>query len=103
MKVAAMKILRLVLIMGLCGGFGGAYAQATNSTFNAKNGTLVRNVDGVGEAQGAVPPGNSAGTNAGLSKGTDGIISSMRSNGTRTTESPNLRPPNRTGTMPGLH
>ncbi len=83
---------------------GGAYAQTGSDMTNVGNGALVQGANGVGgmppPAAAAVGGGDDVRASAGLTKGTDGIISSMRSNGTRTTESPSLRMPNRTGTMP---
>ena len=98
MIVATKKICFSVLVFAMSGG---AYAQAGGDVTDAGNGTLVQGVHGAGTP----PPGPATArdgvrASAGLTKGTDGIISSMRSNGTRTTESPNLRMPNRTGTMP---
>ena len=98
MKVATKKMLMSVLIIGMSGA---AYAQSGSAT-EGENATLVPGATSAGTAtSGAMPPSNDLRAAAGLSKGSDGIISSMRSNGTRTTESPNVRPPNRTGTMPG--
>jgi hypothetical protein len=93
MKIAA-KIFISMLIAGLSAS---VYAQASGNPDDGANPTPTRNA-----AAPATAIGNSAQTSVtGLSKGTDGIISSMRANGTRTTESPNMRAPNRTGTMPG--
>jgi hypothetical protein len=91
MKVAA-KISMAMLIAGISAG---AYAQASASPDDGANATLAPNSAAAGTGA-----GNNPQPNTGLSKGTDGIISSMRANGTRTTESPLLRPPNRTGVMP---
>jgi hypothetical protein len=95
MKVVA-NIFMSMLIAGMSAGMSaGVYAQGNDNPDNGANSTLTRN----SAAPGTVA-GNNAQTNTGLSKGSDGIVSSMRANGTRTTESPNLRAPNRTGTMP---
>ncbi|MEA3113075.1 MAG: hypothetical protein QOG58_2874 [Caballeronia sp.] len=100
MIVATKKICFSVLVIAMSGG---GYAQAAGEMTDVGNGALVQSANSAGMP----PPGAAAAAgddgvraSAGLTKGTDGIISSMRSNGTRTTESPNLRMPNRTGTMP---
>ncbi|MEA3124186.1 MAG: hypothetical protein QOD67_1205 [Caballeronia sp.] len=98
MIVVTKKICFSVLVIAMSGG---GYAQAAGEMSDVGNGALVQSANGAGMP----PPGAAAAddgvrASAGLTKGTDGIISSMRSNGTRTTESPNLRMPNRTGTMP---
>ena len=96
MKVATKKMLMSVLVIGMSGA---AYAQSGGTTVG-ENGTLVPGVNSAGTATpGAMPPSNDLRAAAGLSKGSDGIISSMRANGTRTTESSVVRPPNRTGTV----
>ena len=91
MKVAANIFISMVIACMSAS----VYAQANGQSDNGANSALTRN---------SAVPGNAAGNNVrastGMSQGTDGVISSMRANGTRTTESPNLRPPNRTGTMP---
>ena len=91
MKVAA-KILISVLIAGTSAG---VHAQASAAPDDGANSSLTRSSAPTGSATGNDPQ-----TSTGLSKGTDGVISSMRANGTRTTESPLVRAPNRTGTMP---
>lgn len=97
MKVATKKILVSALIIGMSGG---AYAQTEGGAADGGNGSLVRSANGVGAAvPGAMAGPGDVRASVGLTKGTDGVISSMRSNGTRTTESPNLRAPNRTGTV----
>ncbi|WP_157766597.1 hypothetical protein [Caballeronia sordidicola] len=98
MKVAA-KIFVSMLIAGMSAG---VHAQASGNLADGASPALMPNP----AAPGSTMPspsvtGSRSQTSTGLSKGTDGVISSMRSNGTRTTESSNLRPPNRTGTMPG--
>jgi hypothetical protein len=99
MKVVTKKICMSALIIGMSGG---AYAQAGGGVTEGGNGALVQSANGAGiTTPGATAAGGDVRASVGLTKGTDGIISSMRSNGTRTTESPNLRMPNRTGTMPG--
>jgi hypothetical protein len=96
---AVTKIFMSALIIGVSGG---AHAQAGGGLTDGGNGALVRSTNGAAtRTPGASTGGDDVRASAGLTKGTDGIISSMRSNGTRTTESPNLRAPNRTGTMPG--
>jgi hypothetical protein len=98
MIVAIKKICFSVLVLAMSGG---VYAQAGRDMTDAGNGALVQSGHGAGTlAPGPATAGDGVRGSAGLAKGTDGIISSMRSNGTRTTESPNLRMPNRTGTMP---
>jgi hypothetical protein len=99
MKVVTKKICMAALIIGMSGG---AYAQAGDGVTDSGNGALVPGANSAGTTTpGAMAPGSDIRAAAGLTKGSDGIISSMRSNGTRTTESSNVRPPNRTGTMPG--
>jgi hypothetical protein len=98
MKVVTRKIFMSMLVIDMPGG---AYAQAGGGVTDGGNGALVRSANGAGTmTPGAPTVGGDMRASAGLTKGTDGIISSMRSNGTRTTESPNLRASNRTGTMP---
>jgi hypothetical protein len=100
MKVATKKMLMSVLVIGVSVGVSGAAYAQTGGTTAGENGTLVPGVNSAGTATpGAMPPSNDLRAAAGLSKGSDGIISSMRSNGTRTTESSVVRPPNRTGTV----
>ena len=98
MMIATKKICFSVLVIGMSGG---VYAQAGGGATGAGNGTFVQSANG---ARTTPPSGTAVGddvrASAGLTKGTDGIISSMRSNGTRTTESSILRAPNRTGTIP---
>jgi hypothetical protein len=95
-----MSALVITLVISLSGG---AHAQARGSMGKGENGALVHGVSGAGTTMpGAATGSGELRSSAGLTKGTDGIISSMRSNGTRTTESSNLRAPNRTGTVPGL-
>ena len=101
MKVVTKKICMAALIIGMSGG---AYAQVGGGVTDGGNGALVQSANGAGTTMttpGATAAGGDVRASVGLTKGTDGIISSMRSNGTRTTESPNLRMPNRTGAMPG--
>ena len=96
MKIATKKILMSVLIIGMSGA---AFAQSGGTTVG-ENGTVVPGATSADTAtSAAMPPSNDLRAAAGLSKGSDGIISSMRSNGTRTTESSVVRPPNRTGTV----
>ncbi|SRR6266702_2972685 len=96
MKVATKKMLMSVLIIGMAGA---AHAQSGGTT-DGGNGALVPGVSSAGTATpGAMPSSNDIRAAAGLSKGSDGRVSSMRSNGTRTTESSVVRPPNRTGTV----
>jgi hypothetical protein len=98
MIVAAKKICFSALLIAMSGV---TYAQAGGGMADAGNGALVQSANGAGmPPPGAAAAGDDVRASAGLTKGTDGIISSMRSNGTRTTESLNLRAPNRTGTMP---
>jgi hypothetical protein len=101
MKVVTKKICMSALIIGMSGG---AYAQVGGGVTDGGNGALVQSANGAGTTMttpGATAAGGDVRASVGLTKGTDGIISSMRSNGTRTTESPNLRMPNRIGAMPG--
>jgi hypothetical protein len=97
MIVATKKICFSMLLIAMSGG---SYAQAGGGMADVGNGALVQGANGPGTPPGAGSVDDGVRASAGLTKGTDGIISSMRSNGTRTTESPNLRAPNRTGTMP---
>ena len=98
MIVATKKICFSVLVIAMSGA---CYAQAGGGVTDVGSGALVQSANGAGATQpGTTAVGDDVRASAGLTKGTDGIISSMRSNGTRTTESPNLRAPNRTGTIP---
>jgi hypothetical protein len=93
MKVAA----KIVMSMLIAGASAGVYAQANGSLDDGANPASTRNPAAPGTSVRNRPQTSVTG----LSKGTDGVISSMRANGTRTTESSILRAPNRTGTMPG--
>ncbi|SAL52699.1 hypothetical protein AWB69_05480 [Caballeronia udeis] len=99
MIVATKKICFSVFSVLVIAMSGECYAQAGGGVTDVGNAALVQSGNGMG-----APPGVAAGDDvragAGLTKGTDGIISSMRSNGTRTTESPDPRAPNRTGIPP---
>jgi hypothetical protein len=98
MIVATKKICFSVLVIAMSGG---CYAQAGGGVTDVGNGALAQSASDAGATQPrATAVGDDVRASAGLTKGTDGIISSMRSNGTRTTESLNLRAPNRTGTIP---
>ncbi|MFK4441916.1 hypothetical protein ABH944_001529 [Caballeronia udeis] len=98
MKVATKKICFLMLVIAMSDG---SYAQEGSGVTGVGSAALVQGANGAGTAPpGAAATGDDVRASAGLTKGTDGIISSMRSNGTRTTESPDPRAPNRTGILP---
>lgn len=95
MKVAAKFFISMLIVSTSASVF----AQETGSPDDGATSLLRPNPAAAGTGAGNNPQTNT-GTITGLSKGSDGVISSMRANGTRTTESPLLRAPNRTGTMP---
>ena len=75
MIVATKKICFPVLVIAMSGG---CYAQAGSGVTDVGNGALVQSANGAGTTPpGAAAVGDDVRASAGLTKGTDGIISSM--------------------------